>query len=168
MVGGGIIWEAWRAGHLWELPTACVFFGVIIEAVATIFLFEFDEGISRAQQSVIESQNQTIIALESPRVPDPKKFLGAIQGARGVLRVEILYVKECGDCQWFASFLEGDFKQAHWEVIGASPIPPMSSSDPDFALYKGLPVAESVGGMPFGVTVIGQNPDDEYSPFNAA
>jgi hypothetical protein len=50
-VGIGIIWEAARSGHLWTLPTALVFFGVVIEAAATVILFEFDEGISRAQQS---------------------------------------------------------------------------------------------------------------------
>ena len=59
-VGVGIIWEAKRSGHLYTLPTAFVFFGVIIEACATVILFEFDEGISRSQQS-------TIAQLETPR-----------------------------------------------------------------------------------------------------
>jgi hypothetical protein len=71
-VGGGIIWEASRSGHLWTLPTAFVFFGVVIEAAATVILFEFDEGISRNQQSIIDvqqtvirSQNDKIIALDT-------------------------------------------------------------------------------------------------------
>ena len=71
-VGGGIIWEASRSGHLWTLPTAFVFFGVAIEAAATVILFEFDEGISRNQQSIIDvqqtvirSQNDKIIALDT-------------------------------------------------------------------------------------------------------
>jgi hypothetical protein len=62
VTGGGIIWEAWRDGHLWSWPTACVFVGVIIEAAATIFLFEFDERI-------ISSQNGQIIALETRLLP---------------------------------------------------------------------------------------------------
>jgi hypothetical protein len=52
-VGIGIICEAARSGHLWTLPTVFVFFGVVIEAAATVILFEFDEGISQAQQSKI-------------------------------------------------------------------------------------------------------------------
>jgi hypothetical protein len=68
-VGGGIIWEANRSGHLCTWPTALVFFGVIIEAAATVVLFEFDEGITRAQQSTIETQKSTIIALETKLRP---------------------------------------------------------------------------------------------------
>jgi hypothetical protein len=62
LVGWGIIWEAWRDGHLWTLPTTCVIFGVIIEASATIFLFEFDER-------TIRSQNDKIIALDTRLMP---------------------------------------------------------------------------------------------------
>jgi hypothetical protein len=53
LVGIGIIWEAARDGHLWTLPTACVLIGVIVEAGATVVLFEFDEGITHAQQAQI-------------------------------------------------------------------------------------------------------------------
>jgi hypothetical protein len=43
-VGGGIIWEAAKGGHLWTLPTLVVFFGVVIEATATVILFEASAG----------------------------------------------------------------------------------------------------------------------------
>lgn len=52
-VGAGIVWEETRRGNLWSLPTLLVILGVIIEASATVILFEFDEGISRSQQSQI-------------------------------------------------------------------------------------------------------------------
>jgi hypothetical protein len=68
-VGVGIIWEAQRGGHLWTLPTLFVFFGVVIEAAATVILFEFDEGISHAQQALIDSQQSTIISLEKAAAP---------------------------------------------------------------------------------------------------
>jgi hypothetical protein len=63
-VGAGIIWEAKRGGHLWTLPTALVFLGVVVEAAATVILLEFDEGISRDQQATIGAQQSKIIALE--------------------------------------------------------------------------------------------------------
>jgi hypothetical protein len=68
-VGIGIIWEAARGGHLWTLPTAFVFFGVIIEATATVILFEFDEGISGSQLETIRDQQSKIIALETRLAP---------------------------------------------------------------------------------------------------
>jgi hypothetical protein len=86
LVGGGIIWEAARDGHLWALPTACVFIGVVAEAAATVILFEFDEGISQhqesiieAQQAVIRSQNDKIIALE--RIIIPRHWYGPMNGS---------------------------------------------------------------------------------------
>ncbi len=63
-VGIGIIWESARDGHLWALPTGLVLIGVIVEAAATVILFEFDEGISRSQQSTIVLQQRKIVALE--------------------------------------------------------------------------------------------------------
>ena len=73
-VGIGIIWEAKRSGHLWTWPTAFVFLGVVVEAAATVILLEFDEGISRAQQS-------KVIALETRLAPrelstDQEKSIG--------------------------------------------------------------------------------------------
>lgn len=52
-VGIGIIWEGARGGHLWTLPTLIVVLGVVVEAGATVILLEFDESISRSQQSKI-------------------------------------------------------------------------------------------------------------------
>jgi hypothetical protein len=64
-VGAGIIWEAARSGHLFTWPTAFVFFGVLIEAAATVVLFQFDETISHNQASVIRAQNDKIILLDT-------------------------------------------------------------------------------------------------------
>lgn len=43
--------------------------GIAFEAICTIFLFAFDEGISGAQQSKIEAQQSTIISLEKRIAP---------------------------------------------------------------------------------------------------
>jgi hypothetical protein len=50
LVGLGVILEAHK---IFSLPTLSVIIGVVLEAACTLLLFEFDEGISRAQQSKI-------------------------------------------------------------------------------------------------------------------
>jgi len=127
-VGAGIIWEAARGGHLWTVPTACVFFGVIIEAAATIFLFEFDEGISRhqqsivdAQQSVIRSQNNEIISLE-PRIltKDQYEDIAAIKGE--LPKIGLVWQVGCIECETFMAQL----------------ILPLFSSKTEVTIYGGV------------------------------
>jgi hypothetical protein len=61
IVAFGIVLEAEK---LFSLPTVLVVGGVSIEAIFTLLLFGFDEGISSNQQSTIQAQNSEIIALE--------------------------------------------------------------------------------------------------------
>lgn len=81
-VGIGIIWEAARSGHLWTIPTVFVFFGVVVEAAATVILFEFDEGISHAQQARIEVLDNRLLArsLSLDQAVDIKNSLAAYSG----------------------------------------------------------------------------------------
>jgi hypothetical protein len=60
-VGLGIILEAEK---FWSVPTMLVVFGVAFEAICTILLFGFDEGISSAQQNIIEGERTEIISLQ--------------------------------------------------------------------------------------------------------
>ena len=77
-VGGGIIFESPKySERVHRIATKLVIAGVVVEAVCTIVLFVFDEGISSKQQSTIEAQQEKIIALEmalSPRGIDEKKI----------------------------------------------------------------------------------------------
>jgi hypothetical protein len=109
-VGAGIIWEAARSGHLWTLPTALVFLGVVVEAAATIILFEFDEGISQSQQStisaqqdVIRSQNDKIVSLTCENnalkeVLAPRLLAPTHRNKRiGSSRSEMLFTRKLND-----------------------------------------------------------------------
>lgn len=87
-------WEAKRDGHLWALPTACVFLGVIIELAGTIILFQYDDKF-------IQSQNDKIIAMEAR--PWTKAQFDALQEVKGkVTDVGIFPEKGCLECRMFA------------------------------------------------------------------
>jgi hypothetical protein len=63
LASGAVAWGIIReAENLWSLTTLLVVGGVALEAICTLFLFGFDEGISKAQQS-------KIIALERQLAP---------------------------------------------------------------------------------------------------
>ena len=64
-VGGGIIFESPKYSEaVHRVATKLVIIGVVVEAICTIVLFVFDEGISSKQQSTIEAQQKKVIALE--------------------------------------------------------------------------------------------------------
>jgi hypothetical protein len=78
-VAWGIIREAEK---VWSLTTLLVVGGVAVEAICTLLLFDFDEGISSKQQKTIEAQRDQIISLErqiAPRrfSPDDQKYFGS-------------------------------------------------------------------------------------------
>jgi hypothetical protein len=76
-VGAGIIFERPKySAPVHRVAFWLVVAGVAVEAVCTIFLFVFDEGISGkqradlgAQQSIIRTQNDKIIALDEALMP---------------------------------------------------------------------------------------------------
>ena len=78
-VAYGIIREAEK---VWSITTLLVVGGVAVEAICTLLLFGFDEGISEKQQKIIEIQRGQIISLEAqiaPRrlSPNEQKYFGA-------------------------------------------------------------------------------------------
>ncbi|MFZ1964848.1 MAG: hypothetical protein WAU78_15520 [Roseiarcus sp.] len=61
-VGAGIIFEGQKySPYVHRVAFWLVVVGIVFEAVCTIFLFVFDEGISSAQQSRIEKQQSEIL-----------------------------------------------------------------------------------------------------------
>jgi hypothetical protein len=137
----------------WSLANALVVGGVAIEAVCTLLLFGFDEGISSAQQSEIGRQNSEIIALRKnslPRSIDLQAFAKQFVGVPPA-RVEILYVPVCTDCWWFASWLADGLNKANWSVGKPIPIAPT-----DRNLLLAL---HSLYAQSWGVTVVINSPD---------
>jgi hypothetical protein len=100
-VGGGIIFERPKySAVIHRVAFWLVVVGIAIEAVCTIFLFVFDEGISTdqksridAQQSVIRDQNEEIKALYGQLLPrsvpsaltEPLREFGAAKFPNGPL-----------------------------------------------------------------------------------
>jgi hypothetical protein len=69
-VGIGILLESWPPKLLKDnIAIVLVIGGVVVEALFTIFLFVFDEGISRSQQSKIASLVKVNVALEKMLMP---------------------------------------------------------------------------------------------------
>ena len=88
-----------------SLANVLVVGGVTIEAVCTLLLFGFDEGISGRQQSTIEEQNSQIIALEMQIAPRrlSKDQFEAIQEIKGkVQSVSVLAQASCLECAFFS------------------------------------------------------------------
>lgn len=112
-VGVGIIWEAARGGHLRTLPTLIVSIGVVAEAAATVILFVFDEGISRAQQAKIESAQIELFIADAklrPRVLSIDEQKDIENGVRGI-SAKVFIVSPTGNA--FASSIILPLMKAH-------------------------------------------------------
>ncbi len=126
-VGGGIIWEAARAGHLRTWPTAIVFVGVILEAAATVLLFEFDESISRRQTAeLIEAKH----ALADRRIKT-KDWVGLIETLskyRGMPARMFMYTEGSSDTSPLAfqiavMLMDAQWSAPLWDMHSAVSIP---------------------------------------------
>lgn len=93
VVAKGIIWEHGPL-EVRHVADKLVVWGVIAEAVCTVLLFVFDEGISATQKARIDAQQETIIALlrvaprivsgsEQKRIRDKLKPFGPLVVAIG-------------------------------------------------------------------------------------
>jgi hypothetical protein len=75
LIGGGVIGSVFVATGIikeadkWSFAMLLVVIGVTIEAIFTIALFIYDEGISHEQQAIIRYQNDKIITLETRLAP---------------------------------------------------------------------------------------------------
>jgi len=65
LVGVGILMESEK----WSLAAILVLIGIILEPIFTIGLFLYDEYLARGQESIIRTQNDKIISLETKLAP---------------------------------------------------------------------------------------------------
>jgi hypothetical protein len=92
----------------WSIANVLVVGGVAIEAICTILLFGFDEGISQSQQA-------KIIAMQAR--PWTKSQFDALQAVKGkVSRVGIFPEKGCLECGLFAGDIELALHSAGVEI----------------------------------------------------
>jgi hypothetical protein len=108
-VGAGIIFErpkysaAVHRAAFWLIVA-----GVAIEAICTIFLFVFDEGISQSQQDRIE-------ALLDQLTPAQLEYMKFTNDLSGIAPVPIIIEAEPdSNSQFFAADLSAAFRQAGW------------------------------------------------------
>jgi hypothetical protein len=96
-VGGGIVLDELRHGKFWSLPTILVVVGIAIEAGGTIALFEFDEGISHAQEEKIiflETRLVSLLPREQLLLGKPRDdFISKIKSFAGQ-KVEVRFCKQ--------------------------------------------------------------------------
>jgi hypothetical protein len=113
----GLIRESER---FWTLTNLLIVGGVIIEAICTILLFGFDEGISNAQQS-------KIIGLETriaPRVLTEDQY-AAIQALRG--KVDTVFVLSSPDSE--PATFSAQLQQALVDAgVNVKPVPATAGS----------------------------------------
>ncbi len=184
LVGIGIIWEAWRDGHLWALPTACVFFGVIMEAAATRILFQFDEGISLKQKSDLSVEQRRTACIEQAAAwrflkPEEAKILHDEFAKLPHHNVQLWYIMFDPESLTFGGQFQRLFVQADWNVDvravgfpGAAPfgvyIPNGDNNDDVKAVHRAFGIAH-LGSWPLdfpsmaNALITGVNPPPPFT-----
>jgi hypothetical protein len=125
-----------------------VLWGVVTETLCSIALFVFDEGASRAQQSIIETQQAKIILLEIRDI-DFNAFKKAMADVP-LGRVEVWYGPGT-DSRWLALRILAAFGMQGWQ-LGDGDVHPVQPDDS--LLCRQEPPIECMGGNMFGVTVV--------------
>jgi hypothetical protein len=127
------------------------------------------EANARAAEANQKAEEARVKALEaetklknsmSPRTPKWDEFLKALEGMPSA-KVQILYVHECADCSWTASWLSHWLKEARWELVFAFPMPIATP-----ALGSMTTAAASAGGQQWGITVAAMSLENNR-PFDA-
>lgn len=149
LVGVGIL----RESETWNTAAILVLIGVIIEPIFTLWLFVYDENISRAQEAKIGRQNAEITALRKNGVPrsiDASAFSEQLVSAPPA-RAEIRYVVACADCETLSFWLSEALKKANWSVDPAIPIAPQDRN--------WVRAVQSLHAQSSGITVVFDSPD---------
>jgi hypothetical protein len=113
-VGAGIIFESPKySASVHQVATCLVIWGVVIEAVCTIFLFVFDEGISGSQQS-------KIIALETQIAARPfdKSQFDAFKLLKGKIKAVNIISEAALEPNMFAGMIAVAIQNAGVDVKG--------------------------------------------------
>jgi hypothetical protein len=145
-VAAGIVFESPKYSEsIHRIATMLVIVGVAVEAVCTIVLFVFDEGISSAQQSKIISLEKQI----APREIDGPAFTEIVRNGPKA-KIELLYVREDPDSYQLALQIFWYLSNAGWDCRPQAPISPVTSSSP----YADRPIAMTVTGHATGITLV--------------
>lgn len=161
-VGAGIIFERPKyPPSVHRVAFWLVVGGVIIEAICTIFLFVFDEGISNAQQSKIEilakysdslrAANDALARKITPRDLGPE-FTDALKGQPSS-PYEILYVRDADDDWMFSERVFMRLLTNGWTHPLTGP-QAISAEDMGSGAVLSEPAAVAVCGNPIDITLV--------------
>jgi len=122
-VGAGIIFEGPKfSASIHRIAFWLVVVGIAVEALCTIFLFVFDEGISNAQQSKIDAQQLKIIALETRLAPRALGKAGREKLAASLKRFagqkfSGVVARSVPDASNFWSEVVESLSEAKWQLV---------------------------------------------------
>lgn len=136
-VAGGVILESWppKDRKAW-VGLGLVFFGVIISAAFTVFLFVFDEGITGAQQSTIITLETTL----SPRVVEQARA-GQVLAKFSDIKFIIFSNSDSEPIRTAAQIRYLLEVEAHWGKLSVSfPFPPSAAIFPGVVVHSGAVV----------------------------
>jgi hypothetical protein len=123
-VGAGIIFEGQKySAAIHRVAFWLVVVGIVFEAVCTIFLFVFDEGISSAQKlkiATLEARIAPRLLKQSEQNELTAKLVGTEKQVGTVTASPSL-----PESEWFARVLTAPLKAAGWDmtVVPGSPLP---------------------------------------------
>lgn len=132
-----VTWGLIREEKLWSVTALLIVGGVIIEALCTLLLFGFDEGISDAQQSELTKADRALVAeIERNTLRGlTKDQYEAIQSLKGKLSAVRILWSPILDSYLFALDIADAFKDAGIKVYSPSgrlPLTlPMEAAPPD-------------------------------------
>jgi hypothetical protein len=146
-----------------------VIWGVAAEAIFTIALFIFDEGISNAQQSKIASLDHQLLQIRFPRSFDFEKFKVAVQKMPPPASFEVLYDANAPDALQLAMMIWGVLFNVSWHTLQTTGPKPLRAPPPDNSLYANLPWTIAAGGESWGLAVVTNGPPDfDKNPLGSA
>ncbi len=118
----GILWEVSGPLNVHDFARKLVIWGVSFEAIFTIALLMFDEGISGTQQSRIEAQQATIISLQNRLAARTltSSQLRAVTDAvaqYGGIKFELGTYMHVPECVALTAQIGSALKNAKWDLV---------------------------------------------------
>jgi hypothetical protein len=118
------------------------------------------EANARAAEAKLELEKY-----KRPRNLDIDSFLKILKPVSPA-KVEVLYVRECSDCSWTAQFIGSFLNTAGWAATWA----PIDEKKAAAGPWRFQPVAVSVKGYPWGITIVAKDitPETLQAPKGAS
>lgn len=105
------------------------------------------ERAALAEKDTAEAKKQ-LQRLSSPRMPDATVLQEGLSKI-SAYRAQVVFVSECVDCRWLATWLAHFLRLAGWEILGGEAIP--ANVPPAGSPFS---TAVDAGGQPWGVTIL--------------